>query len=106
MPTIEAGKGVVTQVNVFTVAPENQQRLIDLLIEAAHSVSDTPGWMSASIHRSADGTHVVNYAQCANYGAWEAVMLKLQAGGYLQRNKELATSVAPGLYDVVWTLEC
>lgn len=104
MPMIEAGKGVVTQVNVFTVAPEHQQRLVDVLIEAASSVSDTPGWMSASIHRSTDGTRVVNYAQCESYSAWEAVMKKLEAGGYLQRNKELG-SAAPGLYDVVWTLE-
>lgn len=104
MPTIVAGQGVVTQVNVFTVAPENQQRLIDLLIEAATAVCDTPGWMSASIHRSADGTRVVNYAQCADHASWQAVMKRLEDGGYLRRNKELG-SAAPGLYDVVWTLE-
>lgn len=104
MPKIEAQQGVITQVNVFTVSPENQQPLIDLLIEAANSVRDVPGWLSASIHCSLDGTRVVNYAQCESYEAWEAVMAKLKEGGYLQRNKELAVA-APGLYDVVHTIE-
>ncbi len=104
MPEIKANQGVVTQVNVFTVSPENQQPLIDLLIEAANSVRDVPGWLSASIHRSFDGVRVVNYAQCESYDAWEAVMEKLREGGYLQRNKELGVA-SPGLYEVVYTLD-
>lgn len=60
--------------------------------------------MSASIHRSFDGTRVVNYAQCESYEAWEAVIEKLQAGGFLQRNKQLGEA-SPGLYEVVYTLE-
>ena len=56
MPTIVANTGVVTQINVFTTTPENQQPLLDLLQQAAAAVSDIPGWMSASLHRSHDGT--------------------------------------------------
>ena len=104
MPKIEVRAGAVTQVNVFTVAPENQQALIDLLIESANAVRDVPGWLSASIHRSLDGTRVVNYAQCENFQAWEAVMLILREGDYLQRNKELGVA-SPGLYEVAYTLE-
>ena len=104
MPKIEANKGVITQVNVFTVSPENQQPLIDLLIEAAESVSDVPGWMSASIHRGLDGQSVVNYAQCESHEAWEAVMVKLRHGGYLDRNKKLGIA-HPCLCEVVHTLE-
>ena len=63
MATIQANDGVITQINVFTVAPEKQQELIDLLSEAAAFASRLPGWMSASVHRSLDGTRVVNYAQ-------------------------------------------
>jgi antibiotic biosynthesis monooxygenase (ABM) superfamily enzyme len=104
MPKIEANKGVITQVNVFTVTPENQQLLIELLMEAANSVHDMPGWLSASIHRSLDGKQVVNYAQCENMEAWEAVMVKLREGGYLDRNKALGVA-HPGLYEVVFTLD-
>jgi hypothetical protein len=50
MPTIEANTGVVTQVNVFTCAPEKQQALIEHLIRAATFAMQIPGWMSASIH--------------------------------------------------------
>lgn len=74
MSKIEANKGIITQINVFTVAPENAQALIDLLIEAANSVKNVPGWLSANIHLSLDGTRVVNYAQCENFEAWETVM--------------------------------
>ena len=104
MSKIEANKGVITQINVFTVQPENIQGLIDVLIEAANSVKEVPGWLSANIHRSLDGTRVVNYAQCENYEAWEVVMEKLKAGNYLDRNKKFGEA-HPGLYEVVYTLE-
>jgi antibiotic biosynthesis monooxygenase (ABM) superfamily enzyme len=104
MPKIEANKGIITQVNVFTVTPENQQALIDLLIEAANSASDIPGWISASIHRSLDGTRVVNYAQCETMEAWERIMTKLRAEGFLERNKKLGEA-HPGLYDAVYVLD-
>lgn len=104
MSKIEANKGIVTQINVFTVKPENAQSLIDVLIEAANSVRDMPGWLSANIHRSLDGTRVVNYAQCESYDAWEAVMEKLKAGNFIGRNKQFGEA-HPGLYEVVFTLE-
>lgn len=34
MTTILKGNKVVTLINVFTVEPENQQRLVDMLVEA------------------------------------------------------------------------
>jgi antibiotic biosynthesis monooxygenase (ABM) superfamily enzyme len=103
MVNIEANKGVVTQINVFTVAPENQQALIELLIESAESVCELPGWMSASIHRSADGTRVVNYAQAENMEAQDRIVASLRTNGFLERNKKLGEAY-PGLYEVVYTL--
>ena len=104
MSTIKANRGIVTQVNVFTCQPENQQALIDLLIESARSVCHVPGWLSANIHRSIDGTRVVNYAQCESYQAAEEIIEKLKAGGFLDRNKLLGEA-NPGLYEVVFTLQ-
>ncbi|HEV2710856.1 MAG TPA: antibiotic biosynthesis monooxygenase family protein [Edaphobacter sp.] len=103
MASIEADKGVITQINVFTVAPENQQALIELLIESAESVRDLPGWISASIHRSLDGTRVVNYAQAESMEAQELIVASLRANGFLNRNKLLGEA-SPGLYEVVYTL--
>ncbi len=62
--TIRVDDSIVTLINVFTVAREDQQRLIDCWQRATEEVmSRLPGFISANIHRSVDGTKVVNYAQ-------------------------------------------
>lgn len=103
MPTIEVTDGVVTHINVFTIPPEKQQLLIDSLIETVHAAQTVPGWLSASIHRSFDGTQVVNYVQFESHEAAGAVLRHVAAGGYLKRNTELG-QVAGGQYEVVYTL--
>ncbi|MBN9083016.1 MAG: antibiotic biosynthesis monooxygenase [Rhizobiales bacterium 62-17] len=104
MPIIKANTGIVTQINVFDVPPGGQQALIDLLSEAARFACETPGWLSASLHKSRDGTRVVNYAQSENMDAALAVINRLREAGFLDRNKMLGEA-RPGLYDVVFTLE-
>lgn len=104
MPIINANTEVVTQINVFTVPEGGQQALIDFLQEAAKFASATPGWLSASVHRSRDGTRVVNYAQSENLEAAQRIIDRLRKAGWLERNKILGEA-HPGLYDVVFTLE-
>lgn len=104
MSIIQANHGIVTQINVFHCEPTNQQALVDLLIESARAVCHLPGWLSANIHRSADGTRVVNYAQSENQEAAQRVIEKLKADGFLDRNKLLGEA-HPGLYEVVFTLQ-
>ena len=104
MPTIEAQTGVITQINVFTVPDGGQQPLIDLLTQAARACSQVEGWLSASLHRSLDGTTVVNYAQARDQDAMKRVFELLQSRGFLDRNRTLGTA-HPGLYEVVFTLE-
>jgi antibiotic biosynthesis monooxygenase (ABM) superfamily enzyme len=104
VPTINANTNFITQINVFTVPDGGQQALIELLTEAAKFVSTTPGWISASVHRSRDGTRVVNYAQCESMEAASRVIGRLREGGWLERNQALGEA-HPGLYDVVFTLE-
>ena len=44
---------VVTLINVFTVDPTHQQRLVELLTRATEvEVSHAPGFVSASLHRA------------------------------------------------------
>jgi hypothetical protein len=104
VPTINANTEVVTQINVFTVPEGGQQALIDFLKEAAKFASTTPGWLSASVHRSRDGTRVVNYAQSENLEAAQRIIDRLRKAGWLERNKILGEA-HPGLYEVVFTLE-
>ena len=69
MPIIQAHTPIVTQINVFTVPDGQQQPLIDYLSKAAQVAREVDGWISASLHRSLDGTRVVNYAQSADEAA-------------------------------------
>ena len=104
MPIIRANAGIITQINVFTVAAGGQQALIDLLSESARFAKETRGWLSASLHKSRDGTRVVNYAQSESVEAAQAVIGRLRSAGFLDRNKALGEA-HPGLYDVVFTLD-
>ncbi len=54
---------LVTLINVFETKPEQQQALLDQLSRFAESVKEEPGMVGAALHRSTDGTRVVNYAQ-------------------------------------------
>jgi Antibiotic biosynthesis monooxygenase len=55
---------IVTLINTFTVAPGNQQRLVDLLIRATDGfVSGAPGFISSTFRRRIDGRKVAMYAQ-------------------------------------------
>ena len=67
MTTIAENAGLVTAINVFTVDPSNQQRLLDLLSRMTEtSVRNLPGFVSAALHRSVDGCRVTMYAQWAS----------------------------------------
>ena len=104
MPLIKAGSGVITQINVFTVPPGEQQPLIDYLSAAAHTAREVEGWLSASLHRGLDGVHVVNYAQSADGDAARRVFEHLKARGMIDGNRRYGEA-HPGLYDVAFTLE-
>jgi antibiotic biosynthesis monooxygenase (ABM) superfamily enzyme len=73
--TITVGAPVATLINVFTVRPERQRELADLLITATEEVMQhLPGFVSANIHVSADGARVVNYAQWETAEAFQSML--------------------------------
>lgn len=103
MTTISADKACVTLVNVFTVAPERQQALLDLLIEATQAVMRRqPGYLSANIHRGLDGTRVVNYAQWRSRADFEAMLANPECQAHLRAAGQMAEA-APYLYEVIAT---
>lgn len=104
MPIIQADSDIITQINVFTVPLDGQDALIAHLSEAAHAARDVDGWLSASLHRSLDGTRVVNYAQSADRDAARRVFNHLTAKGLIEGNKRFGEAY-PGLYKVAFTLE-
>jgi quinol monooxygenase YgiN len=91
MATIEKGRNVLTLINVFTVAPENQQKLVALLVEATEqTMRHLPGFVSANIHRSLDGKKVVNYAQWESMADFEAMQKDPKARPHMQAAGALA----------------
>lgn len=103
MITIAKGTGYVTLINVFTVQPENQQELIGLLTQATElSVRSKPGFISASLHRSLNGTKVTMYAQWRSAQDYQAMRDDPAPLPYLQRALAIA-KFDPGMYEVVET---
>jgi hypothetical protein len=103
MATISPDNPVVTLINVFTVEPEQQQRLVDLLVHATEEVMcHLPGYVSANIHRGLDGRHVANYAQWRRREDFEAMLRHPLAQSHMEAAARLAT-VAPQLYEVVFS---
>ncbi len=103
MTTISVQSGVITLINVFTVDPANQRRLIELLTEATEvSVRRAPGFVSASLHRSKDGTKVTMYAQWQSIDHYQAMRRDPVALPFLQQALTIA-KFEPGVYEVVQT---
>jgi heme-degrading monooxygenase HmoA len=99
--TIRTDDGLVTLINVFTVHPDDQQHLIDRWQKATDEViRHVPGFISANIHRSLDGTKVVNYAQWESQEAFQAMLRDPQATPLLRELSEIAAP-APVLCEVV-----
>jgi antibiotic biosynthesis monooxygenase (ABM) superfamily enzyme len=103
MPTtIEQDTPLATLINVFTVRPEHQRELVELLTEATEDVMVAlPGFVSANIHASTDGTKVTNYAQWRTEGDFKAMLANPVAQPHLKTAAELAESFEPHLYSVV-----
>ena len=104
MITITKDGGVVTLINVFSCAPENQQRLIGAWIRATeNTLGRLPGIISASLHRSKDGTRVVNYAHWKSSENWE----KLFRVGSESWFREMGKYAKPDahLYEVCYPLD-
>ena len=93
----------VTLINVFTVDPTRQEELVDLLARATEtSVRHAPGFISARLHRSLDGTKVTMYAQWQSREAYQAMRQDPGPSPYLERALAIAT-FDPGMYEVVQT---
>lgn len=101
MVTISKDNNVMTLINVFTVEPENQQKLVDLLVEATeNTMKNIPGFVSANIHKSADGVRVVNYAQWRSREDFAAMLKNPEAKTHMKPIMEIATFDAH-TYEVV-----
>lgn len=93
---------LVTVINVFETEPEQQQELINQWIRfVQEEVKNEPGLIGAALHKSTDGTRVINYAQWRSeeeYANFVKKSIKPIA-------PSLASRVDPHLYEVVYLTE-
>ncbi len=105
MVTISGENRFVTLINVFTVEAENQSNLVNLLVAAtAKTMKGITGFVSANIHKSADGVRVVNYAQWKSREDFEAMRKNPEAQAHMKPIMEIA-QVDFHLYEVVDSYE-
>jgi len=99
--TISLKESHLTLINVFSVEAPKQQELVDLLTLATESsVSKVAGFVSASLHKSFDGTKVIMYAQWRSMADYQNMRNNPDASPYLLQALEFAT-FEPGMYEVV-----
>jgi heme-degrading monooxygenase HmoA len=105
MPIISKENKVATLINVFTVEPGNQQKVVDMLVETTEkAMKHIPGFVSASIHKSLDGVRVVNYAQWRSKQDFEAMRNRPEAQKHMKPFFEIA-KVDFHLYEVADAIE-
>jgi hypothetical protein len=101
MLTITTGDRPMTVINVFTVAPAQQGRLVELLPEATDSsIRHVPGFVSAALRRSLDGTKVTMYARWATPEDYDRMRARPDASPFLTEALAIARFDS-GFYEVV-----
>ena len=101
MPDIRENAGIVTQITTVKTNPGNLDEVIALMKERARFMARQPGFVSISLHRSEDGSHVVNYVQWTDKNKLKAAHHSPEFRKKWPRFGELVQDVEPSLYDVV-----
>lgn len=104
MITITQDEDVVTLINVFSREPQNQRHLIDAWGRATQqTLGKLPGIISATLHRSKDGTRAVNYAQWKSSENWEN-LFRIGSESWFREMAKYAKPDA-NLYEVCYLLD-
>jgi quinol monooxygenase YgiN len=102
MVVIDPAKKLLTLINVVEVEPAKCDEVVQMFITATEKViSGLDGFVSSSIHRSLDGTRVINYAQWESEAALEASRNHPDTQIYYAQVDANAKSFMPTLTQVV-----
>lgn len=102
IPEIKEGE-YITHFAEFSMPAENQPQMIELAKEHIKPAMEQPGLISATFHRSLDGTRVINYGQ---WDSEEAIAKLVQQPGF-SSDKPYWDGIAENeyhLYQVVQTV--
>jgi heme-degrading monooxygenase HmoA len=101
MPEIRDSDDIVTQITTVKTTPDNQSEVLEVMTERARFMATQPGFVSISLHRSEDGSHIVNYVQWTNRSKLEAAHHSHEFRKQWPRFGELVEEAEPCLYQVV-----
>jgi heme-degrading monooxygenase HmoA len=101
MTEISQNNGIVTQITTVKLPAGKQDEVLDLMKERARFMAKQPGFVSISLHRSKDGSHVVNYIQWTDPQKLSAAHHSPEFRKKWPRFGEIAEEIEPCLYDVV-----
>jgi len=94
---------LVTLINVFDTTPEQQQALIEQWVRFTEEVKDEPGFIAAALHKSTDGTRVINYAQWRYQADFDNFMQR--HGADFAQFGQNASRIDPHTYEVAYLWE-
>lgn len=90
-PVIDPHAKLTTLINIFSVAPDNQSRLAQLLKEGTDAwISKIPGFVSSTLHLARDGQRIVIYGQWQSADGIAAMRQSPEMPAYFERVKALA----------------
>jgi quinol monooxygenase YgiN len=98
VPTIS--EGGLCHIAEFRMKPENQSRLVELERENVGIAMEHPDLLSATFHRSLDGTRTVNYGQWQSFDRFDLLLNEVKYKPVREYWKELAENEFH-LYEVI-----
>lgn len=105
MSVISEKQRLKTYVNVFHCKPEKQQALSEAIRkETEDIVRHMPGFVSANVHCSVDGTRVTNYAQWSELAAFEEHIRSEAGRAMILELHKYADDADVHVYEVDWIL--
>ncbi len=105
MSKINQRDDVITQITTINVDPDRQDEVLRVMIERAQFMAEQPGFVSISLHRSTDNSHIVNYVQWADRRQLEAAHRSPEFRKRWPEFSRLVQDIEASLYDVVLVLE-
>jgi heme-degrading monooxygenase HmoA len=95
MQQLQEDAGPIVLVNVFNVAPEDAERLVEVWAEDAAFMKEQPGFISAQLHRGTSGSSTfVNVAEWESARALGDAFRSPQFQGHVERYPESAVASA------------
>jgi len=101
MAEIAKNAAVVTQITTVKMTPDNQDDVLKLMKERARFMATQPGFVSITLHRSEDGSHVVNYIQWKDRKQLEAAHHSPEFRKKWPQFGKLGEQIEPCLYEVI-----